>query len=335
MAYDATNIMAKSIIAQSFCIPHPTLTEENLPSQFGKVHIVTGCYSGVGHKLTSILYSKEAVVYVAGRSLSKAELSMSAIRGQYPSSRGRLEFLYVDLSDLTTIKKATQTFLAKEKRLDVLVNNAGVMDSPNGSKGKQGHELQMATNCLGLFLFTQGLMPLLSRTAKGQSPGTVRVIWASSIAANTLSPKGGVSMVNGEVQTFTDNQVNYGQSKAGNNYYAAEMHRRFGIEGILSLAFNPGNLHTELQRHANAAVRFGMKIGGYRAVYGAYTELFCGFSSDLTMENGGGYVVSLGRVGTDLLRNDVKNATMAAKNSEDGIATKFWEWSVKETIRYT
>lgn len=149
---------------QSLFIPKPTLTEKNLPDQAGKVHIVTGGYAGVGQALVGILYDKNAVVYVAGRSQDKADVAIAAIRNKYPNSKGRLEFLYLDLSDLPTIKPAVESFLSKEKRLDVLVNNAGVMFPPRDVKSAQGYEMQMATNCIGPFLLSKLLTPILKET---------------------------------------------------------------------------------------------------------------------------------------------------------------------------
>ena len=98
------------IIKQSFRIPPPTLTENNLVDQTGKIHIVTGGYAGCGQELVKILYQKNATIYVAGRSESKALKSISDIKDRYPGSKGRLEFLPVDLSDLSSIKKAVQAF---------------------------------------------------------------------------------------------------------------------------------------------------------------------------------------------------------------------------------
>jgi retinol dehydrogenase-12 len=139
----------KSFWNQSFRIPAPPLTEKNLPDQTGKVHVVTGGYAGVGQELARILYSKNATVYVAGRSLDKANISISATKFLFPSSKSRIEFLKLDLADLSTINKSAEEFMAKESRLDVLVNNAGVMFPPAGEKDEQGHELQMGTNVLG------------------------------------------------------------------------------------------------------------------------------------------------------------------------------------------
>jgi len=156
--------------------PAPKYTEKDYPDQKGKVctinslsplclksqltahlqvFIVTGGYSGVGLELVKILYAtsltppsspslsntpsyaKNATVYIAGRSPSKAEQAINLILATAPSSTGKLEFLLLDLADLSTIAKSVKEFLAKERRLDVLWNNAGVMRPPAGSKTVQ------------------------------------------------------------------------------------------------------------------------------------------------------------------------------------------------------
>ena len=110
---------------QCFFIPAPTLTEGSLPSQAGRIFIVTGGYTGIGEELVKILYQKHGTVYVAGRPSEKARLALEEIRNSFPSSDGRLEFLELDLADLRTIKPAVEAFLRKEQRLDVLTCNAG------------------------------------------------------------------------------------------------------------------------------------------------------------------------------------------------------------------
>lgn len=87
---------------------------------------MTGGYNGIGLELCRILYDRNATIYVAGRSQSKATVAISNIKGDSPRSSGRLEFLSIDLMDSSTIQSSIETFLAQEERLDVLVNNAGV-----------------------------------------------------------------------------------------------------------------------------------------------------------------------------------------------------------------
>ncbi len=90
----------KDAFYQCFFIPKPTLTEQNLPDQSGRVFIITGGYAGCGKELAKIVYSKNGTVYVAGRSQGKADAAIEEIKKAHPSSDGRLEFLKVDLADL-------------------------------------------------------------------------------------------------------------------------------------------------------------------------------------------------------------------------------------------
>ena len=141
-----------------------------------QVFIVTGVTSGIGKELAEILYSPHAIVYVAARSAEKANAMIETLKSKHRSSKGDLIFLKLDLDDLTTIKSSAEEFLRKEKRLDVLWTNAGVMIPPQGSKTKQGYELQLGTNNVAPFLFTKLLTPILVDTAKSLRPASIRVV---------------------------------------------------------------------------------------------------------------------------------------------------------------
>ncbi|KAJ6781285.1 hypothetical protein PWT90_05044 [Aphanocladium album] len=322
-------------LPQSAFIPSPPLTEKNLPDQTGKVHIVTGANSGVGEQLMQILYEKNAAVYVAARSRDKAEAAIAAAKAKYPDSQGRLAFMHVDLSDLRTVKPAVDAFLAREQRLDVLVNNAGVMFPPAGETSAQGHEMQMATNCLGPFLLTRLLTPLLRETARTAPRDSVRVIWAASLAVNLFSPSGGIRLDEGTgPRNFSITQMNYGQSKTGNQFYAVEFHRRHAADGIVSVAFNPGNLQSGLQRHLPGFVHSSLKYFGYPPRNGAYTELFCGWSEDITMEKGGSFVIPWGRLGNDHVRPDLAKVVEDNKTNTGAMPRQFWQWSETQTSKY-
>lgn len=313
-------------LRQCFFIPKPTLTEHNLPDQTGRVFIVTGGYAGVGKELSQILYGKNGTVYIAGRSQDKADTAISHIKHAHPSSDGKLEFLHLDLADLASIKPSAEAFLAKEQRLDVLTNNAGVMMPPVGSTTSQNHELQMGTNCLGPYLFTQHLTPLLHKTASSSPPDSVRVTWAASLAT-MFSPTGGVvfNPDNGAAKIHANRALDYGQTKAGNVLLAREYQARNAGSGIVSNAWNPGNLASELQRHQTWIESVLTKAMVYRPVYGAYTELFAGWSEEAGREeNKGKYVGPWGRF--VVLRPDIEG-------NGDG-AKKFWEWCEGETKGY-
>ena len=175
-------------------------------------------------------------MYVATRSASKAEAAIATVRELFPTSRGALWFLPLDLSDLSTISTAAAAFASRETRLDVLWNNAGVMlPAPTEARTKQGFEAQLGVNCLGHLLFTLALRPLLAATARTAEPGTVRVAWVSSRAAGSApQPAIDFDHINYEVKE-EDAWTQYRRSKAGVVILAAEFARRAATEGILSV----------------------------------------------------------------------------------------------------
>jgi retinol dehydrogenase-12 len=215
--------------------PTPRFTETSLPDLSGKVYIVTGASAGIGKELSRLLYSRNGTVYLAARTASKASAAISSIKEAFPDSTGTLHYLHLDLDDLSGIKASAESFLAKESRLHVLFNNAGVMIPPQGSTTKQGYELQLGTNCVAPFLFTKLLTPILLETAKTEAEGGVRVVWVSSSASQVTAPAGGVDMGNLEYKKDVSAWTKYGTSKAGNVFHAAEFQRRYRGEGVVSV----------------------------------------------------------------------------------------------------
>lgn len=196
---------------------------------------MTGANTGLGKELTKILYSKHAKVYMAARSEAKANAAMDEIRKLYPSSKGDLVYLQLHLDDLSTIKKSADEFLAKEQRLDVLWNNAGVMVPPAGSTTAQGYELQLGVNNIGTFLFTHFLSPVLAATARSRSrsapENSVRVVWVSSDAAQG-APHPAIDFSNMNYKRGDESQWRkYERSKAGSILHACEAARRSQREG--------------------------------------------------------------------------------------------------------
>ena len=191
-----------------------------------------------------------------------------------------------------------------------MFNNAGVMTPPAGSKTVQGYELQLGTNCVGPFLFTKLLTPILVATAKVAPPNTVRVIWVSSSAADLVSPPGGIDMDNLDYKVDKPQMGKYGVSKAGNYYHGTEFARRHASDQIVSVvsnptdtpeekgcrtlltaiqALNPGNLWTDLDRNSGGIFLLARKFTTYDAIYGAYTELFAALSPDVNLEKSGAW----------------------------------------------
>lgn len=225
----------------------PHFTEKNIPSLSGKVYIITGSTQGIGLALAKIVYSKDATVYIAGRSPSKTATVIEAIKAEYPNSSGQLKGLHVDLNDLTTIASCASTFLSQETRLDVLWNNAGIAQIPAGTVSAQGYETHIATNCLAPYLLTNLLLPILLKTAKSSPEANVRVIWASSGIVDMQGPPGGLSLDELLPGHHGQNRGNnYSASKAGNWFLASEFDKRIRSTGIVSITQSPGMLISHL-----------------------------------------------------------------------------------------
>ncbi|KAI1384747.1 short-chain dehydrogenase [Hypoxylon trugodes] len=311
----------------------PTYTEKDIPDLSGKVYLVTGANTGIGKEISRILFSKNATVWAAARSERKGRNAIQSIREEYPSSTGRLEFLLLDLGDLMAVKKAAETFLEKEKQLHVLFNNAAIMMPPKGSKSAQGYELQLGVNCLGPFLFTKLLTPMIIKTAKISPKNSVRVVWVSSSAGELLIPvRGGIDLNNLDYKKDYFYAHRYGLTKAGDYYYSVEYARRHREDGIVSISLNPGNLKTDLDRNCNPLENLYRKATTYPAVYGAYTELFAGISDEVTLEKSGDWIVPWGRFSD--IRKDLFQGSKPQSEGGTGIGQKFWAWSEEQVKPY-
>ncbi|KAI1129641.1 hypothetical protein F5Y10DRAFT_276681 [Nemania abortiva] len=315
--------------------PKPAFTENDIPSLAGKVYIVTGANAGIGKEMARILYSKKAKVYMAGRSEQKTMEAIREIESSVPSEdSGELVWLHLDLADLNAVKASAETFAAKEKNLHVLFNNSGIMRPPEGSESKQGYELQLGVNCIGTFLFTKLLTPLLVETAKEVAEGTVRVVWASSSAIESaFAVKEGIAMDNLDYQKETALMTKYTISKTGTFFYGTEFAKRHKADGILSIPLNPGLLDSDLWRTQGRLSHILLRMFVlHPPVRGAYTELFAGLSPDVTAERSGEYVIPWGRFQQP--RKDLIAGSKSLEEGGTGVAEGFWQWSEAQVKSY-
>ena len=148
-------------------------TLDNMPDQTGRVAIVTGANTGIGFETAAALAAKNATVVMACRNRQKAEDAIKKIRERTPGAE--LEFIELDLASLDSVARCAESFRAGHDRLDLLINNAGVMIPPFGTT-EDGFELQFGCNHLGHFALTGRLLDLLEAT-----PGA-RVVNVSSMA---------------------------------------------------------------------------------------------------------------------------------------------------------
>jgi len=211
-----------------------------MEDQTGKVVIITGSNTGIGYHMAYGLASKGANVVMACRNLEKASDSRNKILKDFP--KANIKLYQLDLADLDNIKYFANKFINENDKLDILINNAGVMIPPY-SKTKNNFELQFGTNHLGHFALTGLLLPLLEKNDNG------RIVTVSSIAHNP-----GIidfNDLNSERKKYSK-WGSYSQSKISNLCFAIELDRRLKAGGFstISLASHPGYSNTELQRYS-------------------------------------------------------------------------------------
>jgi len=213
---------------------------EDIPDQSGRVAIVTGANTGIGYETASALARKGASVVLACRNPDKGADAVARIEALEPSGSARLMLL--DLSDLDSVAAFAEAFAAEHERLDLLVNNAGVMVPPHTTT-RQGFELQIGTNHLGHFALTGHLLPLL-RATEGS-----RVVVVSSGAHK--DPGLELDDLNFERRGYSKVKA-YCASKLANLLFAFELQRRLDDAGatIRVTAAHPGWTATDLQRTA-------------------------------------------------------------------------------------
>lgn len=317
--------------------PAGPLNEDNLPSQAGRVFIVTGGASGLGFVLSRILYGSGAKVYILTRSKERADKAIANIRSSYEGKDngkqlGSLQFIPMDLMDFDTVKAAALEFLDREGpdgRLDVLFNNAGTGGRKNAPKGAQGHEYHMTTNTLGSFILTQHLLPILSRTASHSPLGTVRVVWAASILVEMGSPPSGIHKDWMQDQDAVKDYIElYSQSKAGVWFLASEFARRQSQSGVVFIAGNPGTYNTGMWQYTPTLLYWLFRVlMRDESQHGADTYLWMGFSESVTIDDAvaGAYAICDGRWHPGQ-RSDLLLALRSEAEGGSGIADEFFKW---------
>ncbi|MEI6729153.1 MAG: oxidoreductase [bacterium] len=220
-------------------------TTKNIPNQTGKIIIITGATSGLGKQAAKIIASKNATVIMAVRNTKKAEIVAIEIRAEFPNSK--LDIRQLDLSSLKSIKTFASEFLKSYDKLDILINNAGVMACPY-SKTEDNFEIQMGTNHFGPFALTGLLMPVLKKTPNS------RIVSTSSFAH--LRGNIDFSDINWENRNYTSFQA-YCDSKMANLYFTYELAKKCENGHPLVTVAHPGWTKTELDRYSAASDFFG------------------------------------------------------------------------------
>jgi len=256
-------------------------------------------------------------IYLAARTASKAESAIADIRAAVPEAP--ITFLSLDLTSFASIQSAAETFQSKSDRLDILINNAGIMAVPAGAT-KEGYEIQFGTNHVGHALLTRLLLPTLLRTAEGPG-GDVRILNLSS-EGHHLAPTGGILFD----RTKLDAQgtwARYGQSKLANILFTRSLAKKY--PSITSVSLHPGVIKTDLygpNKESNAVVRYGLALFGplfMRDIpQGAKNQLWAATTETKELENGAYYKPVATKSGGSA---DARDANLAES---------LWEWTEKE-----
>ena len=212
-------------------------TIDKIADQSGKTILITGGNSGIGLEAARVLSLKKAEVILTARSVKKGTAAVEKIKSQNPAAN--VSWMVLDLADLDSIHAFSKAFHAKYSRLDILINNAGVMYPASREVTKQNFELQFGTNHLGHFALTALLLDILKAT-----PGS-RVTTQSSIAHTMLS-KIDLQDLNWE-KSYSRTKA-YSQSKLANLLFTYELDRQLKKHGlnVIATAAHPGVTNTNL-----------------------------------------------------------------------------------------
>lgn len=209
----------------------------DIPSQTGRVAVVTGANGGLGLATAKALAGSGAHVVMAVRNQAKAVAARDEILAAYPDAS--LEIVALDLGSLASIEAAAKQILDAHPRIDLLINNAGLMAMPE-RQTEDGFEMQFGVNHLGHWALTARLLPAIVNT-----PGA-RVVTVSSTAQHLGRP---VDPSNPHLRGNYGPWKAYGQAKLANRHFAVGLQRAFEAAGVdaRSLACHPGLSDTELQ----------------------------------------------------------------------------------------
>ena len=290
-------------------------TDADVADQSGKCFIVTGANTGLGFEAARVLAAKGARVMLACRSQAKAEAAMTLIGRETPGAD--LAYLPLDQADIASIRAAAE-LADKEPRLDVLLNNAGVMFPPL-TRTAQGFELQFGVNHLGCFALTALLLPKLAQTAGS------RVVITASLAHNGGNLRwDDLNAEKGYLRT-----KRYSDSKLANLLFLFELDRRLRAAGspVMALACHPGIAATELMRHAGpfriATPLFGLLLN--TAAKGSWPALQA--ASAPAVRPGSYY----GPQGLGGMRGASGEASRSRMASNPDLARRLWEVSAQMT----
>ncbi|EUC71533.1 MAG: short-chain dehydrogenase [Alcanivorax borkumensis] len=290
----------------------------HIPDLFGKTIVVTGANSGIGLEAVKLFVANGAEVIMACRNTAKAEAAAEQVKILTPQAS--LTVLPLDLADLESVKTFVATLKQRINKLDVLLNNAGVM-APPLQRTKEGFEMQFGTNHLGHFALTG---PLLSLLEAAPAPRIVQI--------SSLAHRGGkILWGNLNAEKRYSRWSFYCQSKLANLIFAKDLHRRLQKCGssIQVMAAHPGYSATHLQDTVPGGGVFNWLLA-QPAEMGCLPGVMAATSDNVTS---GGYYGPDGKVFE--LRGYPAPAFARKITDNVGLAEKLWDESERLTgVRY-
>ncbi len=290
---------------------------KDIPSQAGKLALVTGATGGLGYETALELARAGADVVLTGRNPAKGASALQRIRAEVAAANVSYENL--DLSLLANVARFAEDFGQRHDRLDILVNNAGVMAPPERETTGDGLELQFATNYLSHFVLSAELLPLLMA-----APAS-RVVPLASIAARN----GRIDFANLQSERDYNPMTSYSQTKLACLMFGFELQRRSDANGwgIASITAHPGISRTEL---VNNGMGEASMAGFFRRNFsfmfqpvpqGALPTLMA--ATDPAAKAGGYY----GPQGLFEIRGEPGEASPPSQSRDVAVARRLWDVS--------
>lgn len=294
--------------------PKPDWSLADMPSQKGRVALITGGTSGMGFEDAKALAAAGAKVVIAARNPQRGREAVENIKKETPDAE--VQFEAMDLADHSSVTALVKRLNESLPKLDILINNAAIMAIPERGENNAGLESQFAINYAGHFTLTAELLPLLR---KSNSP---RVVTLGSVAAN----RGNINFDDLQAKTAYNPYITYAQSKLACVIFAIELQRRSEANnwGITSIAAHPGISVTELVERGpgfdseQGKQWLAMKDKLQTAAQGAIPTLYAATASEA---KGGAYY---GPTGPNETSGPLGLATLPAAASDKEIAARLW-----------
>ncbi|KAK0133745.1 Retinol dehydrogenase 12 [Merluccius polli] len=270
----------------------------------GKTVLITGANTGIGKETALDLAKRGARIIMACRDAERGQAAVKEVVAG--SQNADVAYMKLDLSDTKSIREFAEAVNQGEPKLNILINNAGIMSIPYG-KTADGFEMQIGVNHLGHFLLTHLLIDLMKRSAPA------RVVTVSSMA----HAWGDMNFDDLNSETSYDKKSAYQQSKLANVLFTRSLAKKLEGTGVTAYSLHPGVVQTELWRHLNGPQQTIIKMVSpftKTSVQGAQTSIYCAVDPSLENESGGYY-------------SDCAPASCSRAAQSDESAQRLWEMS--------